>query len=220
MKRQWLQEVVQNILDEPIPEKVKQWLLKPLRICKGGKPIAPLRREQETRRQVLLEEPHGNQTITNYQNDLLRLYDALESREEGQHFMRLIFSRRLGQNLTPIIGKLRERVNTAFYLRYLYSYVIVNNNNRRSMVLYKQKRGSPWINSLAVAEMWLNQQETEQATLHNIERSNMKWTLVRFFNVEIKVMLDRQPLLGTGPLPDSLRNLARGCVKNGFAGYF
>lgn len=88
------------------------------------------------------------------------------------------------------------------------------------MVLYKQKRGSPWINSLAVAEMWLNQQETEQATLHNIERSNMKWTLVRFFNVEIKVMLDRQPLLGTGPLPDWLRNLARGCVKNGFAGYF
>ena len=28
------------------------------------------------------------------------------------------------------------------------------------------------------------------------------------FNVELKVLLDRQPLLGTGPLPDWLRNLA------------
>ena len=31
---------------------------------------------------------------------------------------------------------------------------------------------------------------------------------MRFFNVEIKVVLDRQPLLGTGPLPDWVRNLA------------
>ena len=31
-----------------------------------------------------------------------------------------------------------------------------------------------------------------------------------FFNVDVKVALDRQPLLGTSPLPDWLRNLARG----------
>ena len=29
-----------------------------------------------------------------------------------------------------------------------------------------------------------------------------------FFNVDLKVVLDRQPLVGTGPLPDWLRNLA------------
>jgi len=89
---------------------VKQWLLKPLRPSKGGKPIAPPRREKETRRQVLLKEfdpypPHGYQTVTKHKNELLRLYDALEGEEEGRRFMRLIFSRRLGQNLTPsIIG--------------------------------------------------------------------------------------------------------------------
>jgi hypothetical protein len=31
-----------------------------------------------------------------------------------------------------------------------------------------------------------------------------------FFNVDVKVVLDRQPLLGADPLPDWLRNLARG----------
>jgi len=104
IERQRLREVVQNILNEPIPEKVKQRLLKPLRPSKGGKPIAPPRRKQETRSKALLEEfdpylPLGNQTITNYKNELLRLYDALEGVEEGRRFMRLIFSRRLGKNV-------------------------------------------------------------------------------------------------------------------------
>lgn len=103
-------------------------------------------------------------------------------------------------------------MNRAFYLRYFYSYVIVNNEDGRRVIFYKQKRGSCWINSLAVAERWLNQQKNERTTLHNIERPNTKWTFVRFFNVKIKVVLDRQPLLGTGPLPDWLRNLARGRV--------
>ena len=31
-----------------------------------------------------------------------------------------------------------------------------------------------------------------------------------FFNVDLKVVIDRQPLVGTGPLPDWLRNLAHG----------
>ena len=44
----------------------------------------------------------------------------------------------------------------------------------------------------------------------NIERSYTKWAFVKFFNVNVKVVLDRQPLLGPGPLPDWLRNLAHG----------
>ena len=54
----------------------------------------------------------------------------------------------------------------------------------------------------------MNQQENDRANLDHIERPNTKWIFVRFFNVEVKVMFDRQPLLGTGPLPDWLRNLA------------
>lgn len=37
-----------------------------------------------------------------------------------------------------------------------------------------------------------------------------KWVFVKFSN--IAVVLDRQPLLGTGPLPDWLRNLAHSCA--------
>ena len=35
--------------------------------------------------------------------------------------------------------KLRERVTTAFYIRYVYSHVIVNNEDGRSMVFYNKK---------------------------------------------------------------------------------
>jgi len=55
MERQWLREVVQNILDEPIPEKVKQPLLKLLKPSKGGKTIAPPRRKKDKRRKEGLE---------------------------------------------------------------------------------------------------------------------------------------------------------------------
>ena len=44
-----------------------------------------------------------------------------------------------------------------------------------------------------------------------IKTPSTKWGFVSFFNVDVKVVLDRQqPLLGTGPLPDWLRNLAHG----------
>ena len=129
-----LSGVVQNILDEPIPERVRRRLLKPLKPFKGGKPVALPREKKVTRRQAILQEfdPYplnGSQTITNYQNELLRLYDALDGvvGEEWPRFMRWTFSKRLEQNLTPsIMGKLRERVNAAFYIRYFYSDIIVN----------------------------------------------------------------------------------------------
>lgn len=43
--------------------------------------------------------------------------------------------------------------------------------------------------------------------LENIERPNTKWVFVRFSTVEAKVVLDRQPLLGTGPLPTGCATL-------------
>ena len=41
-------------------------------------------------------------------------------------------------------------------------------------------------------------------------RADTKWVFENDFNVDIKVVLDRQPLLGTGPLPKWLRDCARG----------
>ena len=81
------------------------------------------------------------------------------------------------------------------------------------MVYYKQQRGSPCINPFAEAGSWLNVQENQQLNLDNIERSNTKWVFVEFSNIAVKVVLARQPLLGTGSLQDWLRNLARGRVS-------
>ena len=78
------------------------------------------------------------------------------------------------------------------------------------MVYYKQQRGSPWINNFAEAERWVNEQENNRLNLDNIERPNTKWTFIKFSNIEVKAVLDNQPMLGTGPLPDWLRNLAHG----------
>ena len=65
-----------------------------------------------------------------------------------------------------MMRKLRERVNTAFYIRYNYAYVIVNSEDGRNMILYKQKRGSLWMNSFAEAESWFRiQQENDRENL-------------------------------------------------------
>ena len=54
----------------------------------------------------------------------------------------------------------------------------------------------------------MNEQEIRRLNLDSIERPNTKWTFVKFSNIEVKAVLDNQPLLGTGPLPDWLQNLA------------
>jgi len=140
-------------------------------------------------------------------------HEGVEEGEEkrGRRFIRWTFSRRLGATQTPsIMEKLRQRVCSAFYIRYRYAYVIVNVETGFKMVYYKQRRGSPWINRFANAETWLNAQEIERLNPSNIERPNTKWAFVKFSNVQVKVVLDRQPMLGTGPLLDWLHNLTYG----------
>ena len=56
----------------------------------------------------------------------------------------------------------------------------------------------------------MNEQENNRLTLDNIEQPNTKWTFIKFSNIEVKAVIDNQPMLGTGPLPDWLRNLAHG----------
>ena len=40
--------------------------------------------------------------------------------------------------------------------------------------------------------------------------NSRKWTFIKFSNIEVKAVLDNQPMLGTGPLPEWLRNLTHG----------
>ena len=77
------------------------------------------------------------------------------------------------------------------------------------MVMYTNN-GSPWFERLSEAEKWLSEREKVRLDPDNIKRPDTKWVFVNHFNVDVKVVLDQQPLLGTGPLPGWLRNLAHG----------
>ena len=103
--------------------------------------------------------------------------------------------------------KIKEKVNTSFYARHVFSNQIRNIEDGTVEVYYTNK-GSPWFNNFSDAEKWLSDREKFRLDSDNINRPNTKWVFEAHFNVDVKVVLDRQPLLGTGPLPDWLRNLS------------
>ena len=149
--------------------------------------------------------------VTNYQNEILDMYDNTEHKGEekkGRRFIRWRFIRGLERDLTPnFMAKIREKVHTTFYARHIFSYQLRNIEDGSLMVMYTNN-GSPWFERLSEAEKWLSEREKVRLDPDNINRPDTKWVFVNHFNVDIKIILDRQPLLGTGPLPDWLRNLA------------
>ena len=153
--------------------------------------------------------------VIDFQNEIIEMYVRREGEEEGREngrgrrFIKWAFTKRLRANQTAaIMRKLRQNINQSFYIRNNYAYVLVNNETGLRMVFYKQQKGSPWINNFAEAERWVNDQENKRLNIDTIDRPNTKWTFIKFSNIEVKVVLDNQPMLGTGPLPDWLRNLA------------
>jgi len=131
------------------------------------------------------------------------LEEGMGNEKKGSRFIRWTFDMRLGTNNTPsAMAKLRQCFHSAFYIRYIYVYVIVETKTDLKMVYYKQRKGSPWINSFAETEKLVNGEENQRLNPDNIERPNTKWTFVELSNIQVKVVLDRQPMLGTGPYPD------------------
>ena len=213
-----VRKLVQNVLDEPISQEMEKRLHNPL-LPKPFRPRTPplAKKGENLKRQDLLREfdpfpPQNIRTVTDYQNEILDLYDEAKHEGEeskGRRFVRWRFIRGLEKNLTPnFMANIRENVHTAFYIRHVYSYQLRNIEDD-TVIVYYTNHGSPSINDLSAAKKWLSEQETKRLDSDNIKRPSTKWEFVSFFNVDVKVVLDRQqPLLGTGPLPDWLRNLA------------
>ena len=151
--------------------------------------------------------------VTNYQNEILDLYDNTEYEGEevrGRRFIRWRFIRGLERDLTSdFMTTIREKVKASFYVRHIFSYQLRNIEDSSLMVMYTNK-GSPWFERFSDAEKWLSEREKVRQDPDNINRADTKWVFENDFNVDIKVVLDRQPLLGTGPLPNWLRDCARG----------
>ena len=209
-----VRKTIQNILDEPISEKVEKSLDKPL-IPKTFQPTAPSRRRGRKTQEILRKfDPISRENIRNvttYQNEILDLYDTSEYEGEekrGRRYIRWRFIRGLEKDLTPdFMKKIREKVHTSFYVRHYFSNQLRNIENDDIYVNYTNK-GSPWFDRFSDAEKWLSDREKFRLDPDNINRPDTKWVFEDHFNVAVKVVLDRQPLLGTGPSPDWLRNLA------------
>jgi len=204
-------------LDEPISEKVEKSLDKPL-LPKPFQPTAPPRKRRGRKIQEILRkfDPISRENIrnvTNYQNEILDMYDNTEHEGEekkGRRFIRWRFIRGLQRDLTPdFMVKIRENIHTSFYARHIFSYQIRNIEDG-SVIMYYTNVGSPWFKYLSEVEKWLSEREKVRLDSDNIERPDTKWVFENNFNVDVKVVLDRQPLLGIGLLPDWLRNLAHG----------
>jgi len=157
-----LREVVQNILDEPVPQGVKERLSKPL-LPGTNKPITPPRKKNEIKRRAILKEFDPIQPIKNreksYKDMLANLFKRGEEEEGAEkEDRRFIFWRKrqgLENNLTEqFMGRMREKVRTTAYLRYNYSYWLENIEDGTIFPFYKPPRGSPWINRYDEAENW------------------------------------------------------------------
>ena len=74
-------------------------------------------------------------------------------------------------------------------------------------MVYYTNTNSPWFPKLSKTEAWLQEQEELRLQGAQIDRPNTKWVFQRHMLVDLKVILDRQPLqIGLGRLPGWIRN--------------
>ena len=176
-----VRKTIQNILDEPISEKVEKSLNKPL-IPKKFQPIAPPRKRGRKTQEILRKfDPITRDNIpnvTNYQNEILDLYDTSEyegEEERGRRYIRWHFIRELERDLTSdFMSKIREKVHTSFYARHIFSYQL-RNIEEGTVIFYYTNKGSPWFDYFSDAEKWLSEREKVRLDPDNIERPNTKW---------------------------------------------
>ena len=106
-----------------------------------------------------------------------------------------------------MISKITQAVHTRHKINYSYGYVLLNVENSESIVHYKNINSRQWMERLPKTKEWLGEQEELRLQGEQIERPNTKWVFQRHIFVDLKVILDRQPLqIGLGRLPDWIRN--------------
>ena len=101
-----VKKIIRNVLEEPIPETTKKRLKPPLQ-PKPYQPIAPPRKRN--RRQQLLRQfdpipPNNIKNVTDYQNEILNLYEATKFEGEessGRRYKRWRIIKDLNKDLTP-----------------------------------------------------------------------------------------------------------------------
>ena len=115
-----VKKIIKNVLEEPISEEAQKRLKPPLQ-PKPFQPIPPPR--NRNRRQQLLRQfdpfpPQNIRNVTDYQNEILNLYEVTRFEGEeskGRRYKRWRFIKDLDQDLTPrFMEKIRENVRHHF----------------------------------------------------------------------------------------------------------
>ena len=105
-----------------------------------------------------------------------------------------------------MLDKIRQSVRTRHKLRLRWGILLRNTEDDRSEFWYTNVPPSPWMNKLSECKAWLEAMEETRLQGH-VQRPNTKWVFERAVSVDLKAILDRQPLqIGRGRLPDWLRN--------------
>ena len=105
-----------------------------------------------------------------------------------------------------MMNKIKHAVQTRHKINYRSGYELRNIENGESTIWYKNLNG-PWMDKLSKTKKWLQEQEELRLQGAHIDRPNTKWVFQKHMLVDLKVILDRQPLqIGLGRLPDWLRN--------------
>ena len=104
------------------------------------------------------------------------------------------------------MNKIKHSVQTRHKITYSYGFELRNAENGATMVYYTNTN-SPWFLKLSETKEWPTTQEELRLQGAKINRPNTKWVFQRHMLVDLKVILDRQPLqFGLGRLPDWIRN--------------
>ena len=104
-----------------------------------------------------------------------------------------------------MLHKIRPNVRRRHKLNYWYAEL--RNIETNEYTVWYTNTNSPWFSKLSETQAWLEEQEDLRLQGERIDRPNTKWVFQRHVLVDLKVILDRQPLqIGLGLLPDWLRN--------------
>ena len=117
------------------------------------------------------------------------------------------FERGLTKPLVPqTMNKIKQFVQTRHKINLQYGYKLRNIETNEYIIHYTNTT-SPWFATLSQTKEWLQEQEELRLQSEEIDRPNTKWVFEDTVFVDLKVILDRQPLqIGLGRLPDWIRN--------------
>ena len=111
-----------------------------------------------------------------------------------------------------MMNKIKYCVRTRHKINLRSAYWFRNIKTGEYMVYYTNTNG-PWFGTLSQTKEWLQKQEELRLQGEKIDRPNTKWVFERHLFIDLKVILDRQPLqIGLGRLPDWIRN-KRGVIS-------